>query len=257
MLDVKHVSKHFGGIKAVDDVSLSVTAGSITGLIGSNGAGKTTLFNVISGTLGATSGEIIFQGTNISGQRPWHVASLGLVRTFQTPLGFPGMTVMENMLVFAANRRAGLWSGLAGSRRLRTSESEARDHALAVLDSIGLENRRNTLVSDLAAGDLKLLEFARPLMANPSLLLLDEPAAGVNPAWLETVVGLIRRLRDQGITFLIIDHNLGFIMKLTDYLYVMSDGRLICAGAPQDVACDEAVIESYVGRVPANASSGP
>jgi ABC-type branched-subunit amino acid transport system ATPase component len=248
VLEVKNVRKNYGGIKAVDDVSVKVERQSITGLIGPNGAGKTTLFNVVSGAQTLSGGKVEFNGTDISYRKPWDIAKLGIIRTFQTPVGFPRMTVMENMLVFAANRQPGFWSGLVRHRMLENLDRDARLKAEDILISIGLEQKLNILVEELSAGELKLLEFARPLMADPTLLLLDEPAAGVNPAWLDHVIGFIERLRDQGMTFLIVDHNLGFIMRITDYLYVMSDGKLICQGDPAQVSCDEVVIESYIGK---------
>ncbi|MCZ7662899.1 MAG: ABC transporter ATP-binding protein [Thermoleophilia bacterium] len=247
MLETREVSKHFGGVKAVNGVSLMVEEYAIVGLIGPNGAGKTTLFSVISGALSLTSGRVSFEGADISGHRPWEIAEKGVVRTFQTPRGFPRMSVLENMLVFASERTTGFWKNLLAGGRLSAEERRNISRADEILSSVGLLDRRNVLVEELSAGELKLLEFARPLMAKPKMLLLDEPAAGVNPALLEHVVTYITQLRNNGLTFFIVDHNLGFIMDICDHLYVMADGELICSGAPDAVACDPNVIESYIG----------
>lgn len=248
MLETKELSKHFGGIRAVDKVSLTVEQGAIVGLIGPNGAGKTTMFNVVTCAIPLSAGKVVFDGADISACRPWEVAQKGMVRTFQTPRGFPKMTVVENMLVFAAERTTSFWKNLFAWKALR--DEDTRNVAIAdeILGFLGLLERRNDPVESLGAGELKLLEFARPLMAKPKMILLDEPAAGVNPALLEHVIELISKLRKAGITFFIVDHNLRFMMQLCDHIYVMADGQLICSGPPTAVACDPAVIESYLGR---------
>lgn len=248
MLQVKGVRKNFSGVRAVDDVSIEIKEGSITGLIGSNGAGKTTTFNVISGFLPPDGGDIIFQGKSIAGLKPYEIARRGIVRTFQTSKGFPKMTVMENMLVFAKERDLSVWSALFQQKKISALEDKNLELASEYLRFIGLEKRKNDWVQELSAGELKLLEFARTLMAEPMLLLLDEPAAGVDPRSLSNLINLIKDLRQKGMTFLIVDHNLKFIMQVCDYIYVMADGELICRGMPDEVANNERVIESYIGR---------
>jgi ABC-type branched-subunit amino acid transport system ATPase component len=248
MLQVKGIRKNFSGVRAVDDVSLEVKEGSITGLIGSNGAGKTTTFNVISGFLPSDGGDIIFQGKSIAGLKPYEVTHKGIVRTFQTPKGFPKMTVMENMLVFAKERDLSAWSALFRQKKIGMLENKNLEQAEEYLRFVSLEQRKNDRVQELSAGELKLLEFARTLMAEPVLLLLDEPAAGVDPRSLGSLISLIKDLRQKGMTFLIVDHNLKFIMQVCDYIYVMAGGKLICSGVPDEVANNELVIESYIGR---------
>jgi len=247
MLEVRDIHRSFGGVKAVDGVSLDVDAGRIVGLIGTNGAGKTTLFNVISGYLGADAGSVRFEGAAILGEKPHRVARRGMVRTFQTPVGFPRMTVLENMLVFLREHDTTIAPALfrrsvAGS----ISQAEAA-RAEEILRAFGLAAKRDIWVQDLGAPELKMLEFARTVMSDPKMLLLDEPAAGVNLALLDSLVETIFRLRDSGVTFLIVDHNLGFICRICDFIYAMADGRVISQGGPDEVVNNPAVIECYIG----------
>lgn len=248
MLEVQNAKKYFGGVKAVDDVNIRVKKGSITGLIGANGAGKTTLFNMISGFMPLTGGTVIYEGENITNLPAYNISTKGIVRTFQTPVGFPRMTVMENMLVFAKNRNAGILPAIKTGKKVTPLEEEYIERARKILKDVGLGNKEDAWVSDLSAGELKILEFARPLMADPHIFLLDEPAAGINPANLNSLVTLIKDLRDKGYTFLIVDHNLKFIMNICDYIYVMADGKLIFEGLPDEVANADCVIESYIGK---------
>lgn len=249
MLECKDVSKFFGGIKAVRDCDLNVDAHAIVGLIGPNGAGKTTLFNVIAGTYRPSAGEVFYEGQKISELASWKIASQGIARTFQTPHGFPLMTVMENMMVAPlAQRGDGLLHGFLKGSRVRSEEKVLHDKAIDLLASIGLLEYRNELVVNLSAGDARLIEMVRQLMLNPKLLLLDEPAAGINPALTGRLLALLRRLREDGLTLLVIDHNLGFIMQLCDYIYVMARGEMISQGTPDYVAKDQRVLEAYVGK---------
>jgi len=244
MLEVRGVRLAFGGVKAVDDVSLDVAEGSITGLIGTNGAGKTTLFNIVSGFLKPDAGTIRFRGADITAEEPSSIAGRGILRTFQTPTGFPRMTVMENMLVFSAHDRARRRSLFAGTRVPR----ETLDAAAAILSDFGLYAKRDGWVQDLSAPDLKMLEFARAMMAKPTLLMLDEPAAGVNPALIESLAARIRMLRDQGVSFLLVDHNLKFVCSVCNTIYAMADGRIIAEGSPDEVIRDPKVLELYIGK---------
>lgn len=255
MLEVKDVKKYFGGVRAVDGVSMEVKEHSITGLIGANGAGKTTLFNCISGFLPMDGGDVLFKGESLKDLKPYDIAKKGIIRTFQTPKGFPRMTVTENMMAFAKLQDTGALAALLKRRQIQKQEAENLEKAITYLDSIGLEKKKDFWVSELSAGELKLLEFCRPLMFEPSILLLDEPAAGVNPASLGSLTRFINNLREKGMTFLIVDHNLKFIMQICDYIYVMADGKLISSGAPADVANDEKVIESYIGRKKSEAAA--
>jgi len=247
MLEVHDIHRSFGGIKAVEGVSLNVEKGRIVGLIGTNGAGKTTLFNVVSGYLGADAGRVTFEGADLLGAPPYQIAKRGMVRTFQTPTGFPRMTVLENLLVFLRDNDTSIAPALF--RRRISGSISAEDSKLAgeVLELFGLSEKRDVWVQDLGAPELKMLEFARATMASPKIMLLDEPAAGVNLALLDSLVDTIFQLRDDGMTFLIVDHNLGFICRICDYIYAMADGQVICEGEPDHVINDKAVIDCYIG----------
>lgn len=245
MLQVDHVSKSFGGVRAVDDVSIRVAQGQIVGLIGTNGAGKTSLFNVVSGFHAADRGSVTLEGESLTGLAPYAVAQRGLVRTFQTPVGFPRMTVLENLLVFAKGEDTGLLHGLFSRR---PTDRRILAEADAALARLGLASKRDVWAQDLSAPELKMLEIGRAMMAAPKILLLDEPAAGVNPASLDQLAGQIRALRDRGVTFLIVDHNLKFICDICDYIFAMADGKLICEGEPDVVVNNEAVIDCYIGK---------
>jgi len=249
MLECRSVSKYFGGVKAVRDCSLKVDEHAIVGLIGPNGAGKTTLFNVVAGVFPATSGEVFFKGEKISGLPAWQIAGRGIARTFQTPHGFPLMTVMENLMVAPLDQAGdGLLRGLVGGGKVARQDTENHDKAMRLLESIGLMEYRNELVVNLSAGDARLVEMIRQLMLNPSILLLDEPAAGINPALTGHLLALLRKLRQDGLTILAIDHNLGFMMELCDYIYVLALGRVIAQGTPDEIIRDPLVIQAYLGK---------
>jgi neutral amino acid transport system ATP-binding protein len=256
MLEVHDVHRSFGGVKAVDGVSLQVDKGRIVGLIGTNGAGKTTLFNVVSGYLGADSGRIIFEGHDLLGAPPYRIAKRGMVRTFQTPTGFPRMTVLENLLVFLHHLNTGVAPALFRRRTSRSISAEDFERAQATLRLFGLSDKQDVWVQDLGAPEQKMLEFARAMMAEPKILLLDEPAAGVNVALLDSLVDTIFRLREDGMTFLIVDHNLGFICRICDFIYAMADGKVICEGGPDHVVNDAAVIACYIGSTGNNGAAG-
>jgi ABC-type branched-subunit amino acid transport system ATPase component len=248
MLECREVSRFFGGLKAVRGASIKVDEHAIVGLIGPNGAGKTTLFNVIAGVFRPTAGEVYFKDERIDELSAWRIAGRGIARTFQTPHGFPQLTVMENMLVAPLDQKGdGVGQGFLRGKAVKAQESEHHDKALELLASIGLLEYRNELVINLAAGDARLVEMVRQLMLNPSILLLDEPAAGINPALTGHLLSLLRRLRREGLTILAIDHNLGFIMDLCDYIYVLAEGQIISQGTPEEVSADPRVIQAYLG----------
>lgn len=250
LLEVRNVSRYFGGLKAVVDCSLDVPERSITGLIGPNGAGKTTLFNVISGFLPATSGEILFCGEDIAGRKPNEIAERGIARTFQTPHGLAGMTVMENLVVAPLRQEGERLSSLVlAPKRIEAQEMLIGEKACLLLEFFGFLHLRGELLGNLSAGEARIVEFARQLMLEPKLLLLDEPAAGIEPTLQQRIANIIQDMREKGMTFLVVDHNLGFICGITDYIYVMDKGRIIASGPPEAVIRDKNVREVYLGDV--------
>ena len=240
LLQVERVSKRFGGVVAVDDCSLTVAPGSITGLIGPNGSGKTTLFNLITGFIPMDHGAVRFKTRAIAGLGPDRIYALGIGRTFQLARIFPRLTAIENMLVPV--RRAGIRGLLSHAQR---DEEKAR--ALAMLEVMGLAQVAGTLGGTLSYGQRKLLELAAVMMARPELVLLDEPAGGVNPALLERITDHIKRLNAEGVTFLLVEHNLGFVMTLCHDVVVLHQGRPIASGAPHAVRANPAVLDAYLG----------
>ena len=252
MLEVKGVERSFGRMKAVDGVDLTVAKGTITGLIGPNGAGKTTLFNLIAGSLAPTAGEILFEGHPIGGLSPDRIFRLGLARTFQIPRPFPGMTVLENaMLVPLQQAGERFWNNWFRPGTVASQERASRQRALEVLGFCGLGDKLSLPAGQLSGGQQKLLELARVLMIEPRLILLDEPAAGVNPTLMETLVDKIVALNMQGITFLLIEHNMDLVMRLCSPIVVMAQGRVIFRGEADAVQRDPAVLDAYLGDVPA------
>jgi branched-chain amino acid transport system ATP-binding protein len=247
MLELIGVSRNFGGARAVDGVSLRVAGGRITGLIGPNGAGKTTLFNLIAGSLRPSAGRIVLEGAEIGGAPAHTRLAAGLGRTFQIPRPFGAMTVLENLLLAARGQRgeapfANLLSG-AVARQERANAERARD----ILSFVALDRLAAAPAATLSGGQRKLLELARVLMAEPRLILLDEPAAGVNPTLLETIIDRIAALHARGISFLIVEHNLDLIARLCGEVHVMAGGKLLVSGTPDAVTRDSRVVEAYLG----------
>jgi ABC-type branched-subunit amino acid transport system ATPase component len=247
ILEVSGVSKLFGGVAAVAGVDMDIAPGSITAVIGPNGAGKTSLFNVVTGFEVPTEGTVRFQGEDVTGLQPWQIAQRGLVRSFQTPTGFPALSVWENLMVGGSlagseGLRAALFGGWRQAERL------THERSLRLLADLDLSDVRDTFLADLPPGDVKLVDFARQLMAEPVMLLLDEPASGVDPGSIERLSNLIRQIREQGVTVLVIDHNIGFVLGIADQIHVMSLGKVISSGTPDEVVNDPTVIEIYLGR---------
>lgn len=240
LLAVNNVSKAFGGIQALNTCSLSVEEGSITGLIGPNGSGKTTLFNVITGYEKIDTGTVQFSSQSITNIRPDQVFRLGIGRTFQLTRIFPRLTVMENMHV-AAQRE--------GTRELlsRWSSTHEQKRALELLDFVGLTKLKDTPAANLSYGQKKLLEFAFVLIAEPKVILLDEPAGGINPTLINQLAERIRTLNKQGVTFLVVEHNMEFVMGLCEKITVMHRGANIAEGTPQEVRSNPVVLEAYLG----------
>ena len=246
-LQVRDVVRAFGGVRAVDGASLEVEAGSITGLIGPNGAGKSTLFNCISGFLRPESGRVFLDGKRIDRRMPHRVAQAGLVRTFQTPRALTRMTVLENVML-AAPRHRGERLGGSLAPRARRREREVRTRAAELLELVRLGEHAPALAGTLSGGQRKLLDLVRALMAEPRILLLDEPMAGVSPTLRVELLEHILALRERdGITLLIVEHDLDFVMRASDRVIVMNDGRVITQGLPDEVRADERVIDAYLG----------
>ena len=249
ILTVDDVTRSFGGLRAVDGCSLSVREGSITGLIGPNGAGKTTLFNVITGFLKPTSGRITLRDERIDGLVPHQIFRKGVMRTFQIPRQLTSMTVIENlMLVPAGQAGEQVWNPWFLPFRVGRQEEAIFTKAESVLEFMELAHLRDEYASSLSGGQKKLLELARTLMGDPRVILLDEPGAGVNRVLMKKLVADIERLRREiGITFLVIEHDMDLITQLCDTVIVMSEGRTLAEGTPEEVKQDEQVLEAYLG----------
>ena len=241
LLEISNLSKRFGGVVAVDGCSLSVPAGSITGLIGPNGSGKTTVFNLITGFLPRDSGEMRFKSNSIAGLGPDRIYGLGIGRTFQLARIFPRLTALENMLVPV--RRAGFGALLSHGQTSREKE-----RAMEMLEFMDISQVAGTLGGALSYGQRKLLELAAVMMASPELVLLDEPAGGVNPALLERIAEHIKKLNGQGrVTFLLVEHNMSFVMNLCHEVIVLHQGRAIAKGKPREIRENPAVLDAYLG----------
>lgn len=240
LLEATNVSKSFGGIRALEACSIDVEQGSITGLIGPNGSGKTTLFNVVTCYEFLDSGEILFEGRSIIHATPDKVFRLGMARTFQLTRIFPRLTVLENMHV--ASQRQGFKALLS-----RWSSSQEQRRALELLDFVGISVLKDLPAGNLSYGQKKLLEFAYILIADPQVILLDEPAGGVNPVMINQLTDRIRTLNKAGVTFLIVEHNMEFVMGLCDRLMVMHRGSKIADGPPEQIRKNPAVLEAYLG----------
>jgi ABC-type branched-subunit amino acid transport system ATPase component len=240
LLRIEGLCKRFGGVVAVDDCSLSVEAKSITGLIGPNGSGKTTVFNLVTGFLPKDKGSVTFKSISIDRFGPDRIYGLGIGRTFQLARIFPRLTALENMLVPV--RRKGLRALFSPA-----AWGDERARAMDMLESLEISHVAQTLGGALSYGQRKLLELGAVMMAEPDLVLLDEPAGGVNPALLERIANHIRKLNERGITFLIVEHNMGFVMNLCTEVVVLHHGRPIASGKPHFVRQDPAVLDAYLG----------
>ncbi len=242
LIDVRGVSKAFGGVVANRDVSLAVPDGGITGLIGPNGSGKTTLFNSIVGTHPVDAGSIVFMGEEITTFSVQKIARLGLLRTFQQTHIYGQMNCVQNMCISVPHRREGLGTMFS---KFPASVYERADE---LLEFVGLYSKRKLLAGDLSFGQQKLLEFAMALMNEPRVLLLDEPTAGINPTLINGLIDRLKRANSElGITLFVIEHNMRVIMNLADHIYCLAHGEMLAAGAPDDVQNNQLVIDAYLG----------
>jgi branched-chain amino acid transport system ATP-binding protein len=240
LLEIRDVKKSFGGVKAVDGCSFSVEAGTITALIGPNGAGKTTMFNMVNGLHRADSGAICFENESIERMQPHKITARGISRTFQISRQLSDLTVLENLVLQAPR------TGLRNLFGHGISHHE-RERAMAHLDFVGIADLASLTAGKLSYGQKKLMDFAAGLMAEPRLFLLDEPAGGINPALLDTIVDRVLALRKQDVTFLIVEHNMDVVMNVCDPVVVMAYGKVLATGTPAQIQGNDAVLEAYLG----------
>ncbi|MFC1803726.1 ABC transporter ATP-binding protein [Thermoproteota archaeon] len=248
-LRINSVYKSFGGIKALDGVTLEVSGNPIIGLIGPNGSGKTTLFNVLTGLYPCDNGEIYFNGKKISGLEPHKISLLGLTRTFQITRIFPKLTVLENMITAAKEQEGeNLFSVIFKNKIVADQEFKNKEKAFGILKFLGILDLRDELGRNLSGGQLKLLELGRALMMDPRMLLLDEPVAGVNPTLANKIFDrIIDMKKNENISFIIVEHNMDVVMNFCDRIYVMNKGKIVASGNPDEIQTNEKVIDAYLG----------
>ena len=249
VIDVRNVSKHFGGLTAVNNCSLSVRRGSVTGLIGPNGAGKSTLFNIVAGNIVPDSGQVIFDGRDVTGWRPHQLFRIGMLRTFQIAHEFSQMTALENLMMVPGDQPGeNLLDTWFRPRLVRSRETEVRKKALDVIDFLRLGHVRNELAGNLSGGQKKLLELGRTMMVDAKIVLLDEVAAGVNKTLLNDLAANIERMnRELGYTFFVIEHDMDLIGRLCDPVIVMAQGEKIAEGPMAEIRANPAIVEAYFG----------
>jgi branched-chain amino acid transport system ATP-binding protein/neutral amino acid transport system ATP-binding protein len=249
LLRVENVTRSFYGVSALNGVTLSVPGQGITGLIGPNGAGKTTLFNCISGVIPPDGGRIVFDGADIAGRRPDQITKAGLVRTFQIARGLPRLSVLDNLMLYGS-RQPGetIWSALTNARAAREREQELLERAVSIAARLNLMRVIRNPASNLSGGQKKLLEIGRALMAEPKMILLDEPVAGVNPTLAREIGEHLKTLAAAGLPILLIEHHMDMVARLCDRVIVMAEGRHLAEGSFAEMAGDEQVQEAYMGR---------
>ena len=249
MLSMKGVSKSFGGILAVNECNLTIDEGTIVGLIGPNGAGKSTLFDLISGFQRPDKGSIVFLGREITNLPAYKIARLGLIRTFQIPRALTRMTVLENMMIGRQGQTGErIWNPIISWHKVQTEEKAIEKKSLEILDFFDLRLLKDEYAGALSGGQKKMLEMARALMADPKLLLLDEPFSGVNPSLADRLIERIKSLKEKGLTIMIIEHGIPYVIALSDEIYVLNKGGIMAHGQPEEVISNKRVFEAYLGE---------
>ncbi|UOM35392.1 ABC transporter ATP-binding protein [Acuticoccus sp. I52.16.1] len=249
LLDLQHLEKHFGGVTAVGDLSMSVKSGAIHGLIGPNGAGKTTIINLLTGLYSIDGGTITFDGTPVNGLEPHEIAALGIARTYQNVRLFKGMTALEQVVTGCwLKRGTSLFASFLGLPEARRARKATEAHALSLLERVGMASRAHELAETLSYGEQRRIELARALGSDPKLLLLDEPTAGMNHSEASAIGHVVRDLRNQGLTVLLVEHNMGLVTEFCDTCTVINFGRLLAEGDPHTCLSAPDVQEAYFGR---------
>ena len=247
-LEVTNLKKSFGGIKAVDVESLNLNRDELTSIIGPNGAGKTTFFDLISGFQDSDEGKVYLNNKNISKSQPYAIARLGMIRTFQLTKVFDRMTVLENMMFSASTvNNDSFLKSLAKLPSQKTTEKKIRDKSFEIMKELNIDHMANSYAREMSGGQKKLLELGRSIINNPSILLLDEPLAGVNPKLAEEILQIILNLAEKGISILMVEHNIEAVMKISERVIVLAEGKVIADSTPENIRSDEKVIEAYLG----------